>query len=366
MGPRGQPQALTGRYPACPTGSRVQSVFAPRVELTGFTATDWQRLLGLFEPRRPTTELRDPERPSGTVVAVHDRGALVKLVHTRLGRLQLDEVGAQWPLDAAGLARVHHASFSLRIERGALERVVERFGASMRRGQDLTEQSLLLAELLRSETLAGTVEAWPKRLLGVPIPTAAMVRTALDSVCPPGRAMVLGVFQGHELYTCVALRRASGVAAFGPSPAGFDRIVGPDELRDDVGILAGDWHRDHRHLARAAELLLDAPLALGVFSEVETLRRLVVDPSPGAWARAAALRDVVLHPVPSALALPLGLDATRAAASILLGALERVDSSALFGPTLSAVFERVKSEVPGLASGFRPLEILRLLLSRER
>ena len=46
------------------------------VDYEGFTATDWTRFLSLFRPRRPGGEERDPSRPRGGVIAVHEGGEL--------------------------------------------------------------------------------------------------------------------------------------------------------------------------------------------------------------------------------------------------------------------------------------------------
>jgi len=109
--------------------------------------------------------------------------------------------------------------------------------------------------------------------------------------------MVLGVFEGGELWTSIALRRGHG---------GFNLVLGPDEVRSDMGLLAGDWRRDYRHLSRAIEDR-GSLLAFGCYAEVATLRRLEVDPNPGAWARAAALRELIVAPLPAPLAIPLGV-----------------------------------------------------------
>jgi len=58
---------------------------------------------------------------------------------------------------------------------------------------------------------------------------------------------------------------------------------------------------------------------------VSTIRKLEVDPTPGAWARAAAVRDLILSPLPAPLAIPLGVDAGRAAFHALRAVAERVD-----------------------------------------
>ncbi len=177
--------------------------------------------------------------------------------------------------------------------------------------------------------------------------------------------MLLGLFDGGELWTSCALRRGSS--------GGFDWVMGPDEIRRDMGLLAGDWRRDYRHLARAIERKV-GKLSLGVFAETSTFRALEVDATPGAWARAVAIRDVILAPVPVALAIPLGIDAGRAAVSALTRAADRAEGLAVVSPLLGVLRGAVQqaAEVAGLipADGegrtFDPLEILRRLLSRER
>src|SRR5262249_32518042 len=86
---------------------------------------------------------------------------------------------------------------------------------------------------------------------------------------------VLGLFEQGELWTSIALRRG---------PAGFNLVLGPDEVRSDMGLLAGDWRRDYRHLSRAIEDR-GGPLALGCYAEVATLRKLEVHPTPRAPRR---------------------------------------------------------------------------------
>jgi hypothetical protein len=148
-------------------------------------------------------------------------------------------------------------------------------------------------------------------------------------------------------------------------PEGFNLIVGPDEVRADMGLLAGDWRRDYRHLARAVEDRT-GPLAFGCFAEAATIRELEVDPSPGAWARAAAVRDVILSPLPMPLAIPLGVDAGRAAFTALRTVAERMDPIGVVAPSLQALRDLTTGDrdVKSVL-GFHPLELLRRLLSRE-
>lgn len=327
------------------------------VRFEGFTSTDWTRVLSLFRPHRPTGEPRDPDRPRGGVVAVHSGGKLIKLVHTQVGRLRLDDARRDWPLPAEALAQRHHASWALTLEAGTLEAIMERFGARARRGDDLTQQLITFSQVARDEVQAGRIALWPGRLRGVPIPSPGMVRGSLDTVCPPGRSLVVGVFEAGELWTSVALHRG---------PGGVELVLGPDEVRSDMGLLAGDWRRDYRHLARAVEHRA-GPLALGCFAEVATLRKLEVDTAPGAWARAAAVRDVILSPLPPGLAVPLGLDAGRAALSALLTVAERVDPYGIVAPSLQMLRDlRTGDRDVKSVLGFHPLEVLRKLLIRER
>jgi len=333
-------------------------MLTPDVRFEGFTQTDWGRVLSLFRPRARTGE-RDPERPRGGVLAVHEGGTLRKLVHTEVGRLRLDDVAPTWPLRPEELASRHHASWALSLESGTLEDVMETFGARVRRGDDLTAQTLLLVTLVREAILAGKIEIWPTRLSGVPIPTANLIDRTISAVCPRGSTMLIGLFDAGELWTSIALRRgASG---------SFDWILGPDELRRDIGLLAGDWRRDFRHLARAIERKM-GHVSLGVFSDATTFQKLEIDPTPGAWARAVAVRDVILSPVPAALAIPLGLDAGRAAMSVLFSVAERAQGLGLVSPVLGAmkdVLETVGAPRDKGRFGFEPLEILRRLLSRD-
>ncbi len=331
------------------------------VRFEGYTATDWQRVLALFRPRRASAELRDPERPRGGVIAVHGGGKLRKLVHTAVGRLRLDDALPDWPITPQELATRHRASWAAIIEMGALEGIMEQFGARARRGDDLTAQTLLFLALARDEVVAGRVQHWPSRLAGMPIPTSGMIRGTLDAVCPPGRSMVIGLFEDGELWTSLALRRAeTGL---------FDRVLGPDELRRDMGLLSGDWRRDYRHLSRSVEHAM-GELAFGCFAEASTFRALEVDPTPGAWARAVAVRDVVLSPVPVAMAVPLGLDAGRAALGLARQVAEHTGVWGTVGPLVSGFGSAARQALFGDRDatgvlGFDALELLRRLLARE-
>ncbi len=322
------------------------------IRFEGWTTESWKRFFDLWKPRAaPEAEAT---RPRGGVIALHEAGKVRKLLHTRRGRLE----PCPWPLPLQELASQHEASWALSAETGALEAIMEQFGARARRSDDMLSQSLLLVAIVRELMAEGRIESWPNRLRAVPIPSENVARRALDAVCADGHAIALGVFNGGELWTSITLRRT------GP---GFDVIAGPEALRDAMGVLSSDWRRDYRHLARAVEDHY-APLALGCFVELDQFRDLQVDTRQGAWSRAIALRDVIVSPMPAAIGLAVGVDGARYAASKLARVARRVDWLGLAEPAMAALRERVgeageRSDVIALL-GFSPLEVLRNLLRR--
>ena len=190
-----------------------------------------------------------------------------------------------------------------------------------------------------------------------------MLTRAFESFCPDGRSLLFGAFEHGEVATCLVARRRG---------SGFDLILGPDELRREMGLISGDWTRDYRHLARAAEQRAGA-LALGCFGESSTFRRLAERPVPGAWAAAVAARDIILSPVVPAIAIPLGVDVGRAALATVRDLADRFGASGWLGEhsLLAPALERVKDigfldrDVESLL-GFDPVIVLRKLLTRER
>jgi hypothetical protein len=339
------------------------------VHFEGFTTEDWARFLALWKPRA-APEL-EPTRPRGGIIVVHEDGEALKVLHTQRGRL--DPASIAPPPGRAGshalalrtgqpsaieqLGRDHRASWALSVRLGALDEVMERLGASVRQGDDLTLQSLLLCSIVRDMIAEGAIAMWPQRLRGVPIPAAHVVRRTLDALCADGRAIVLGLFDGGGLWTCFVARRRGHA---------FDLIAGPDELRGSLGLLSGDWRRDYRHLAGAVEQRY-APLGFGCFAELKSFRALQTDSSPGAWGRAVAVRDVLVAPMPLAVGIGIGVDGARYAFQGLRVLTERIGPLAALGPMIGAARARVATitgkDVGGLL-GFDPMAVLRALLER--
>jgi hypothetical protein len=238
---------------------------------------------------------------------------------------------------------------------GALEELVERFSERLRPRQEYLEQALELARALRELEAEGLVAMWPKRFADIPVPGSRVINTSLDMFCGEGRAIALGVFRHGELYTGLVARRRG---------MGFDRIVGPDELRPEMGLLSGDFRRDYRHFAAAAEREV-APLSLGVFGELLTFQSLARDPAPGAFALAVAARDLLISPVSPGLALPLGIDVGRAAFAGLRGLAERFGAGGALAPMFGRAEEFVSRDLSALL-GFDPWAALVSVFERDR
>jgi hypothetical protein len=307
------------------------------------------------------------------VVLVHEDGVVLKLLHTRRGRLdpatacgvKLDvssnpqalALRLDAPESLGAIAGTHNASWALAIRLGALDEVMERLGARLKRGDDLTTQLLVLVVILREMIGEGSIATWPQRLRGLPVPTPQVIHRTIDTLCGDGRAIALGLFDGGGLWTAFVARRR-GFA--------FDVIAGPEELRASLGLLSGDWRRDYRHVAAAVEERY-APLGLGCFAELETFRALQTNPNPGAWSRAVAVRDVVMAPMPAGVGLALGFDGVRYAMRGLRLLTERLVPFAVMGPLLGAAragVARVTGKDLAIELGFDPMAVLRALLER--
>ena len=338
-------------------------MLTPDVRFEGWTTETWTRFLHLWKPR--ATPDREATRPRGGVIAIHAPGGgtgepggerrLVKLLHTHTGRL---DPRGRWPIPLAELASQNHASWALAAELGALEEVMERFGARIRRQDDLTAQALLCVHIANEMIQEGKIERWPTRLQGIPLPNVMMVRRALDAVCPNGHAMVLGIFSHGDLWTAGVARRRGDA---------FDILAGPEDLRLRMGLLSGDWRRDYRHLARAVEEQY-APVGMGCFAEVERFRELQVDPRPGAWGRAAIVRDIVLSPMPVGIRLALGADGARFAFETFRAVAGRSDTLRKLDPVMAHARQRIGVALGdrdvSSTLGFDPLAALRALLRR--
>jgi hypothetical protein len=328
-------------------------MFTPDVQVHDFSAQDWLRLTDLFRSPAPPSEGEGEARPSGGIFAVRDGQRLVKVTSTVRGRLPLPDAAV---ISAAGLAELHDSAFAIVISRLALEQFGDRFARRLTRELSFYGQVEAIVEALRELEREGELQLWPDPAAEWPLPTERAFVSALDLICPDGKVVVLGAFEGGELYTALCLRRRGGA---------FDAVMGPDRVRRDMGLLSGDFSRDYRYLGAAVESRL-GPLAVGCYADLGTFRRLARSAEPGAWAAAVASRDVILTPVTPGLAVPLGVDAGRAVLSLAKGLVGRLG---IFGgsgasrlspnlaPHLERVYALVESDVRRYL-GFDPWRVL--------
>ena len=321
-------------------------MFSADVQVLDFTAQDWLRLPQLFRQPVPVAVAAG----GGGIIAVRRGDRIVKLVSTVRGRLPPPETGQA---TAQALAEQHQGSFAIILSTLALEQLGDRFARRMTRGQSFHGQVEAFVAGMRELEQEGELELWPTAFAEWPLPTERAFGNALDLLCGDGKSLVLGAFDDGELYTALCLRRRG---------AAFDVVMGPDRLRRDMGLLSGDFTRDYRYLSAAVEARL-GPVAAGCYAELSTFQRLASDPAPGAWASAVAARDVVLTPVTPGLAVPLGVDAGRAALSFArsmaarFGVLQGPGGSGQVGATLGRAYAFVQSDVRHYL-GFDPWRVL--------
>src|SRR5262249_41303111 len=151
-------------------------VLTPDVRFEGWTVEDWQRFLDLWKPR--ASPEREPTRPRGGVIVIHDGEVVRKMLHTVRGRV---DPPLQWPAPLEMIADEHQASWALASHVDALSEVMERFGSRARRTDDIADQALCITTIVREMMTEGSIESWPRRLRGLPVPAPSVIRRALDA-----------------------------------------------------------------------------------------------------------------------------------------------------------------------------------------
>lgn len=333
----------------------------PALSFEGFDARSWTRLLGLLSPRvadrldasplssdDPESEAADPSDAGGTVTLIVDeQHQPLKAIHSVRGRIRDATYTREEPLEH--VASRYQANRVLVIQRGALPELFEEIGLLVNTQQDYVSQWITVAGIVRRSIEAEQIRSWPRPLANVPIPSTASLERAMDLILPVHQAMAVVLWSGGEIWTAAVLRRGA---------RGIDRILGPDLILDATGPLGGDWRRDHRVITRAIGHEL-APLHLGLFAELDTMTALLRTTRPGAWARALAVKDIVVYPTPGYVRLAMGADVARAVVS-------RTSSWALGLKPLRALepfVQNLQNRVLEVASvtetlGFNPLAVL--------
>lgn len=327
--------------------------------VTGYDARSWHRLLTLVAPglaSRAPWEAHLREEEAGGLLALFYQGdRVLRALHTHRG---IELLGA-WPGPdgLSALAAQTRSQFALAFERGALEELFERLGARVSADDDALTTWLLLLTALRELGDEGRAHLYPKLLpASVPLPSPEMVRRAFDLLLPRDRALLVALFDGDRLDTCLLAHRAG---------ESIDRIEGPEVLQSLLGSEVR--LEDHRALRQAVERHR-GPLALGLFAQTESFHRLLRSERSGAWAEALALRDVVLDPLPGWLGVAAGAGAVRATLEGARGLLSGLRMWNSLQPALGlarGAVERLTGGVsPAQALGFDPLGVLARVLTR--
>jgi len=292
-------------------------MFAPDVRVEGFTSTDWIRLLHVFHASDAPNAASNRSERSGGLLVVHNGHRLRKLLHTHIGRVGFAD--QPWPVSLADLAQQHKASWVVSLREGALELFMDRLATRVQKDDDGVLHVLTAMDLVKTMVAEKSVQLWPGSYPLLPLSTHSVLSRLLRGICPEGHVVLVGMFEKGELWTSIALRR---------NKDGIDLIVGPDRLRAAMGLLSGDWRRDYRHLVTAVQRRY-GPLATGLFAELVTFRHLVHNGTPGAWARNVAVRDVIVSPLSTAIALPIFVDAIRGVVARGMRQVDEIDWEAI-------------------------------------
>jgi len=342
-------------------------VISESLRFEGFDSRSWTNLIGLFAPNvvhRLESEGADSDAPvadesssaarSGSLIVVlDDREHVLMAMHTRNGRIKGLEYEGPDSLEA--MAERWSASRCVVLREGVMEEIAERAAYKTERGDDYLAQLLVISRTIREMSEAGLLLTWPRTFEAAPIPTIGMVNRALDTVLPDNHAVVIVIWNGNSVWSALVLRRRDGF---------IDLVAGPDLLTRWTGPLGGDWRRDYRVISEAVDRAA-APVHLGIFTNLGTLRELLRSYDPGAWATAVAVRDVIVSPTPPYIAVALGADVVRATAKESARWLGGIDALGQFAPLANFVRSRI-AEVASVTAtlGFDPLNLLAQWLRR--
>ena len=327
-------------------------MISEHIRFEGFDSRSWLNLLSLFSGR-PTRaasgESAIPARHGTLVLVVDAQGAPCAGFITSRGPIVIDATTLCGnATELAALCERWNAKRALVVAEGAIEDLTERAAERIPTDGDYATQWLALLGVVRELEDEGKLRFWPERPL-LRLPTPAMLQRSLDLLLPDGHVLVAALWEGENLWTACAISRTGGL---------IDRIVGPELLLDWTGALGGDFRRDHRVLKNAVERSM-GPVHLGLFAQRERMQALLRNPSPGAWARAEMLRDIIIDPTPSYVHVAVGADAARAAGQRARNWLGGLDIFAALAPAAQFTREHVArvGSITGIL-GWNPLHAL--------
>lgn len=294
----------------------------------GFSAEQWIRLVSLWT-RDDSPTAAGTASGTGTVVSIIDNDDNVcAAFHTARGVIDFDtQTNLKVDMtDPRAICTAFDASRAFVLREGVMETLVDRAAMQVSMNDSYGGQWIGMLQAARALALEGKLRMWPGSIASWRIPSAYSVQRGLDALLPDETSLTLVLWRQQAIWTSVTLSKRAGV---------IEHIVGPESLAEWSGPLGGDYRRDYRPIARAISRRL-APLHVGVFADEGMFRRLLADPTPGAWASAIAVRDVIVYPAPGYVAVAVGADAVRAVAQRSALAVARVDFAGLFAPFAEA------------------------------
>lgn len=309
----------------------------------GYDDESWDRLVSLLLGERDDV----PEKPRGVlVVVVSTEGAPVASFHSAEGSIDpaslppFDDLGAFCDATASGACIV--------MRERAMPGLAEYLAEPLDTEEDFVARVMRFARVLRELGNGNLLRVWPNPLPDLFLPAAPAAKPAGEVLLPDDHCVILGVFDGGDLWTGAVLRRHRGR---------FDTLAGPQAISQWTGPLGGAWRRDHRVLVQAVEREL-GPVHVGLFMELPTARALFVDRQPGAWALSYASRSLIVYPLPGFAATALGINGLAGVVQYAFQAIEEMDPDEV--ARIAQGFWRGLTDGEGLAGllGFSPAEVI--------
>jgi hypothetical protein len=285
------------------------------IHFEGFDAKSWHRIVTLFAPglasRPPNEHALRARTPGGLLVIVHKDNQVRAAMHSHRGRCDIAEFHGVASIPK--LAEQWEARFAVVIEEGAVELMLDRWGARVDPEEPALEAWLLLIDAVRELVDENKLYVWPDLVPGgVPRPTRAVIDAACDLVLPAGKAAFALLFRDDA-----TLDAAAVIARPVGAPV---TVFGTEKVVSSVGALSGDPRRDLSLMRAWLEREL-GPVHFGVHTQSSTLEALLRSDQPGAWSRAFNEGQVRIEPTPPWVVAALGVDIARTAIAIARGAL---------------------------------------------
>lgn len=169
----------------------------PDIDIRYVSGEHWLNLLALTKapPRR-----EGERKPKDRILRVAHDGRLVKLWHSRLGRLPCDAQHAD--LELSELSKLYDNARIIALTPDGLQQLAERWQSVAEPEEDLV---LHLMKILEAFEATPDVRIYPDR--SAPKLPRSLRMGALDLILPEGRTVVALVTKDGELYTSLILRR---------------------------------------------------------------------------------------------------------------------------------------------------------------